>query len=245
VRTYKDATSPWGVGVYYDDGEFESMMDEVRTRAGADVFTVGKGVDIDLVLLRVYELSPDLVTLPEGVLGRTIFQPDGHLDLHLSRELADEAEDSATARRRLRSTLAHEGAHIALHRHLYCLEPTRTLFGETAPKQAGVLCRGSEIKERAGDYSHTKEWWEYQANRGMSALLLPAKLLHTHVEGKLKSLSIPNMQEALRLGRTEEVVRAVAAAFDVSFEMTIYRLQERGWLGKQTGQLELGLGLVS
>lgn len=240
MRIYKDATSPWGMGVFFEDHEFESMMDETRLRAGSDVFTVGEGVDVDLVLLRVYGLNPDIADLPQGIHGRTLFQPDGSLDLQVSRELADEAERSVIARRRLRSTLAHECAHVTLHRHLYAIHEGPTLFDEMSSRQVLVLCRGSEITSPTGDYPRTKEWWEYQANRGMGSLLLPTKLLRDHVEKVLASLGLATMQEALGQCRGEEVVRNLAGVFDVSLGMMVYRLQERGWLEKNSGQLDLG-----
>jgi hypothetical protein len=240
VRTYKDSGSPWGVGVYYEDKEFEAMMDEARLRGGTDVLTVGEGIDVDLVLQKGYGVSPEIVELPEGVLGRTTFHSDGKVLLELNRELADEAERSVGARHRLRSTLGHECGHIVLHGHLYSVDQGPSLFGGAPVRSAGVLCRSGDIRERP-DYGVSRQWWEYQANRAMAALLLPVGLFRKQVEETLKRMGIADARAALAAGRGREFVGELASAFDVSLDMTVYRLQERGWLPKNIAQYELGL----
>ena len=241
MRSYRDPSSPWGHGVFYEDHEFESVMDEMRGRAGKGVFERGKGVDVDLVLKRVYDLDPDFVPLPEGTLGRTTFHPDGRLVLEVSIDLADRAESSAVDRRRLRSTMAHEGGHVGLHQHLYCLDNvTGNLFGDPVREAAGVLCRGDRIKDRP-DYGGKREWWEYQANRGMAALLLPASQLRQEAEQALHQRGLPSVRAVIEAKQTQDFIYQLVDVFDVSFEMMVYRLQDRGWLPKDTSQLELGI----
>jgi hypothetical protein len=55
MRTSPDQRSPWGQRVWFDDREFEDMMEEVRTRVGDGVFEVGSGVDVDAILSRYTE----------------------------------------------------------------------------------------------------------------------------------------------------------------------------------------------
>ena len=52
MRTSPDQRSPWCQRVWFDDREFEDMMDEVRTRVGDSVFEVGSGVDVDAICSR-------------------------------------------------------------------------------------------------------------------------------------------------------------------------------------------------
>jgi hypothetical protein len=52
MRTSPGERSSWGQRVWFDDREFEGMMDEVRTRVGDGVFEVGSGVDVDAILSR-------------------------------------------------------------------------------------------------------------------------------------------------------------------------------------------------
>lgn len=238
MRCYRDAKSPWGEGIWYDDREFAEIMDELRERAGHDIFVQGEGVDVEAMLLRLYGLSPDVRDLGEDVLGRTIFHRDGRLELEISRDLTNEAEASTVGRRRLRSTLAHECAHIALHRHLYVLDESKPLFPEMSSKPPGFLCRVTAIDDK-GRFASTREWWEYQANRGMASLLLPRGLIRDHLSRILDEQGFDNMNGALKSGEGATVIQEVMAVFDTSFEMTLYRLQDLGFIPKHAGQIEL------
>jgi Zn-dependent peptidase ImmA (M78 family) len=67
---------------------------------------------------------------------------------------------------RYRFTLAHEGGHWRLHRHLFTKDPAQaTLFGGLAAPS--VVCRSSQTKERV----------EWQADAYASCLLMPRKLV--------------------------------------------------------------------
>lgn len=239
MRTTLDATSPWGVRVWYSEDDFDSIMDELRLRA-AFAFEAGRGVDVDEILEGVYNVTPDFGDIETGCLGRTRFHADGKLEVLISRQLSEEAASSPVGRRRLRSTLAHECAHIALHQHLHVVPPMGALFPDSirAPVPR-VLCRTQTIEKPQGG-AGPNEWWEYQANRGMAALLLPKALFSEHVRKVLGDRGLREMREAVTRGSTEEVVRELMATFDVSMEMTIYRLQGLGFLPKSTSQRELG-----
>jgi hypothetical protein len=146
--------------VWLDEDDFDNAMDEVRCRAGGGVFADGCGIDVDVVLLRVYGISPDYCDTEPGVLGRTRFFPDGRMTVQISRALANGAELDATLRRRLRSTTAHECAHIALHGHLHAVPATGALFPDMRPVESRTLCR-TETIEQPGRVQRA-EWWEYQ-----------------------------------------------------------------------------------
>ena len=238
MRTTRDPLSPWGERIWYDEADFDSIMDEVRGRATAS-FEAGRGVDVDAILEQVYGVTPDFGDVEAGCLGRTLFHPNGELEVLISRQLSNKAHVSIVDRRRLRSTLAHECAHIALHQHLHVTPAMGQLFPDAAPPRSPrVLCRMQTIEEphRSGQ----TEWWEYQANRGMASLLLPKTLLTRQVGESLRLLGLKGMREALANGSTKEVLRDLMATFDVSMEMTVYRLQGLGFLPKSASQGELG-----
>ena len=52
METRKDLASPWGVRLYFEESEFETMMAEVLFKAGPEAFLEGRGVDVDLVLFK-------------------------------------------------------------------------------------------------------------------------------------------------------------------------------------------------
>ena len=125
------------------------MMKDLLLCAGPGVFVEGSGVDADRVLLAAYQLEADYVSLPDGVLGRTLFRAEGSVQIEISRKLADEAEIETLARRRFRTTLAHECGHVACHRMLFQADTeTMSLFpsgeGHEEEKPA-ILCRRARL----------------------------------------------------------------------------------------------------
>jgi hypothetical protein len=211
-------------------------MDDLRARCGDGVFTPGRGVDVDLILLRGYRVNPDFVDLPEGVLGRTTFDPDGGLLVEVSRELAEGADHSNVTRRRLRSTLAHECGHIVFHRHLFLADGQQSLFAPAAQASPHVLCRGDAIDDRV----RRRDGREYQANRGMASLLLPAGLVRAQVKDILEAHGYDSLRGAAADGGAEQVLRNVCDVFDVSLQMTLYRVLDLGLLPKETAQSDFG-----
>jgi hypothetical protein len=221
MRTTRDPRSPWGIRLWFEEEEFDQIMDGVRERAG-DVFAEGRGVDVEEVLMRIYEVCPDYLDLPRGVLGRTVFHADGRMDIHLSRGLSERAEHDTVARRRLRSTMAHECGHIALHRVLQ----SEAVGVTQAP---AILCRAVALDrgdDRAGD------WWEYQANRAMASLLMPSDLVGSALSMALGARGHESLEGALAAGEGSETLRGLSQVFDVSFEMSLYRLGGLGLLPK-------------
>lgn len=219
-------------------------MKDLLFRTGPSVFSEGSGVDVDLVLLRTFDLEADYVTLPDGVLGRMLFLPDGSARVEVSRELADEAETDTVARRRLRTTLAHECGHVACHRLLFLGDTEMlSLFpsGEAEEEKPAILCRESTVGAGSG---YSGEWWEYQANQCMACLLLPRHLLVPRVETALSGVGATSFQEVVERGRDEEFVRSLANMFDVSWQALLYRLEEFGFIPSQAqmgqGSIELG-----
>ncbi len=239
------AGSPWGRTVYYEDHEFEAIMDELRARADGGAFEPGRGVDVDVVLERGLGVAPDYADLPAGILGRTRFGPDGRFQVEVSRALAEEAERDRVARRRLRSTLAHECGHGALHAHLHLADTqTYPLFGDQPTRPSGrVLCRQDAIGSSRGasPSGYDGAWWEYQANRGMAALLLPRRLLAAQVRAACAAGTHSSVEAAVGAGAGEALLHDLAGVFDVNPAMVLYRLQALGYLPRSAAQMGLEL----
>lgn len=232
MKSWKDMSSPWGKQLRFDDGEFESMMDEMRSRAGNDCFSPGKGVDVDLVMLRAFGAEADYVDLPTGIMGRTIFAPDGRVSIEVSRSLVEQSEVDRVARRRLRTTLAHECGHVACHSCLFVQDTeTFSLFSEspvgaTKTAKAPIMCR----PEGVGNVGYKGEWWEYQANRCMAALLLPKKIVSESVRKRFKDGGFKSGEDCVARGHGEGLVREISDEYDVSQIATLYRLQDLGFV---------------
>jgi hypothetical protein len=231
MRSWRDPASPWGKQIRFEDREFEAMMDELRFNAGGECFRKGHGVDVDRVMMRALGTEPDFVDLPDGLLGRTLFREGGSVRIEISRDLCERAETDAVARRRLRSTMAHEVGHVACHRCLYIQDTeSYSLFDEATlgprVRRDPIMCRAEILNHRG----YTGEWWEYQANRCMAALLLPKRLFSETVHQALEARGAMSFERAMRAGDAEIVVRELADDFDVSLSMTVLRLEELGFI---------------
>ncbi|HEY2955875.1 MAG TPA: hypothetical protein VGK89_11575 [Candidatus Eisenbacteria bacterium] len=220
-------------------------MEEVRARVGPDVFAPGAGVDVDAVLEHAFGVVPDFVDLPEGLLGRTHFAADGQFTVEVSRVLSERAEHDHVARRRLRSTLGHECGHGAYHAHLHLAdEKTLSLFGDsTTPRAARILCRHESVDAVSAGARprYNGHWWEYQANRGMAALLLPRRHFADRVSTACATRGVATVEAVVRTGEGEPLVRALADVFDVNPVMVLYRLQDLGYLPRDVSQEVLSL----
>jgi hypothetical protein len=163
----------------------------------------------------------------------------------LSRELSERAEHDRIARRRLRSTLGHECAHGAFHVELHLAdESTLPLFGDSpAPRTPPILCRHDSVDAMAGGTRrrYSGHWWEYQANRGMTALLLPRRLFAEHVKAACTSRLVTTVEAAVGSGAGEQLIRDIADVFDVNPIMVFYRLQDLEFLPKDVSQEVLSL----
>lgn len=236
MRSWRDPRSPWGKQLRFENHEFESFMDDFRDAAGSESFTSGKGIDIDLVLLRKERVEADYVDLPDGILGRTIFARNGDVQVEISRSLCERADVDKTARRRLRTTIAHECGHIACHRVLFVQDTNSlSLFADAEMEPSPhmrqpILCRGDGV----GGTAYSGEWWEYQANQCMAALLLPRQLLSTHVRKLLADGGHESGDECIARGGGELLVRAIGDEYDVSQVAALYRLQSLGFFPKDS-----------
>lgn len=221
MKAYPDPKNPWGKRLWYEDHEFSSLMADALARAGDGLFVPGKGIDIDLVLERGFEIVPDYAAdLPLDTLGRTLFHRDGRIEVHVQRALVDASSRDTVARRRLRSTLAHELAHVVLHSGLHPIDTTASLFGFADPP-AKILCRTPGVFPVAVVH----DWWEHQAYRGMACALIPAATIAEVLPTLLK---YPTVTDALAAGKGKEVLTTLADTFDTSLELTLYRVQDLG-----------------
>lgn len=169
---------------------------------------------------------------PPGVLGFTVFGLKSVREIVISRALDE--DKSIQAERRVRTTLAHEGGHGLLHANLFT-PGTNPLFGDfTDPNSPKVLCRDEVLKGQRG---YSGNWWEFQANMAMGALLLPRPLVDMALEpffmpcGLLATMCLDDAHR-------DEAVRVVAEMFDVNAVVAQYRINEMYPINKD-GQLLL------
>jgi hypothetical protein len=143
--------------------------------------------------LRYEDLGPDN-------LGCTVFNSFGAIEAILvSRDL--EEQNTTPARRRVRSTVAHEAGHGLLHGSLFIDSPD---LGEN---QRRILCRSEDILGET-PRSYRGRWWEFQANQAIGSLLLPRLLMNAFLDQSGSRNPAPEERESL--------AKQAAAIFDVN-----------------------------
>jgi IrrE N-terminal-like domain len=209
VHEARDRSGRMAYRLWYEEAEIDSIMEDELRRAGSPRIGAG-AVDIDLFIERHLRISPQFEALPRGVQGATDFFPDGSVEMRISATLSSRAaEMEPGAENLMRTTLAHEAAHVLLHRVLFLRQPDALFEGDTSRRE---LCR--DVRPVGKSYSG--EWWEWQANRGMGALLMPRSEVASHARAE-------------RSGGHEDtgaLINSVAEMFLVSREAARLRLEQ-------------------
>jgi IrrE N-terminal-like domain len=208
VRERRDPEGRMPYRLYYEAAEIDEIMEGELRRSG--ITRIGDGaVHVDAFIENHLHITPEFVTLPGGVQGATDFSPDGSVKMRISAALAERADrQEPGAENLMRTTLAHEAAHVMLHRTLF-LRQSEALFGSKSSRQE--LCRDIDPNGRG----YTGEWWEWQANRGMGALLLP--------RSEVIGIAGPWTAAALRDGT---LVQIIARRYQVSTRAVCFRLEQ-------------------
>jgi len=172
-------------------------------------------ISIDRFIEKHFQVRIIFEKLPSGILGYTEFGPKGVVAVHV----AEPADCTPAAERRVSSTLAHEGGHGLMHAHLFALgDDHKTLFGSDPDVSATkVLCRDgeTELARPKGQRTYDGRWWEFQANRAIGALLLPQSLFLSFMEAfteRRGTFGAPFLPDQ----RRTEAIRAAAETFDVN-----------------------------
>lgn len=195
-------------------------------------------IRIDRFVEKYFRLKLRYCRLDPGLMGAVQFDETGAVVSMMLCEVLG-ADTTLVGRRKCRSTTAHECGHGLLHGELFAERIVadrqqgmlRAESGEfRSVTSTGFLCRGE------GDLGSTPkyEWWEFQANMAMAALLLPWNL----VTEAAKPFASAYADAPLR-GReavTEQAADALADVFDVNPVMIRFRLKD--WW-KESLQLSL------
>ena len=132
----------------------------------------------------------------------------------VSRALSEEG--GRIAERRINTTIAHEAGHGLLHAYLFILDSFPISLFENASDVTStqIPCR-DERRLPEGRQRYDGRWWEFQANRMMSALLMPRELVRACLQDMVIREGHMGM-EVLPDGPRKEATRMLADIFDVN-----------------------------
>ncbi|WP_026441384.1 ImmA/IrrE family metallo-endopeptidase [Pseudacidobacterium ailaaui] len=222
MRTYRSKSGPFLEQPFYRPADFESIC--VEALRSVELFpTSPSPVRIDRFIEKRFKVQPTYASLPPGVLGFTRFGANGVEEIVISQALDEEG--TATAERRLRTTLAHEGGHGLLHAHLFALgdRPDSLFSGELAPDAPKIMCRDDVQTGVSTGKKPPYRWWEFQANQAMGTLLLPQSLVEKALETIIEKRGLLGVP-VLSTGRRKDAIRLIAETFNVNPIVAHYRL---------------------
>lgn len=214
--------------LWFEPDEIERIMEDELRRAGLAPSLDACVVDIERFIERHLHASLDqFADLERDVLGLTEFRPGRPPEVRINISLTEVADSDwcpPGIQGRWRATLAHEAAHVVLHRSLFDLDPAQTrLFNATAgdePQDVLLRCLKRDVSYSVGAGDTTRfrasDWREVQANRGMAALLMPKNIF---VRAARKE-NIGSTTVSIDLA-----TRRLAERFGVSREATTIRLR--------------------
>lgn len=215
-----------------DDIEIEALITDAL--ASVSMMPTRDRPVLDLEAFLESALGVDLdqhASLDGDVLGLTTFVR-GHKPLvQINRDLTgafDAFDSSATDRARWRSTLAHESAHVVIHRQLFQLDERQgELFAEA---EIGAPVSQRCFKRAVGFGARGADPREVQANKGMAALLMPKELFVCEAVSVAARLGLrPGNMRLDTLG-TKRLVDTLAMTFAVSRQAVEIRLQGVGFI---------------
>ena len=173
MREYRSADGERRL--WFDPGEIESIMEDELHKAGMFPRSIDPVVDIEAFIeFHLRAALDQYADLDTDILGETRFAKGRPPSVLINRELTEQAETEISPSGilgRWKATLAHEAAHVILHRLLYELPASQGILWDYNDQESPSLTRC--FRWDIGTARTPSDWREVQANRGMASLLMP------------------------------------------------------------------------
>lgn len=219
--------------IWYRPQEIESIAEEELRRAGLMPGLPATAVDVEQLVEDHLQAELDqYAPLPRDVLGVTEFRSGLPPRVLINRALTEAAFESPDpppgVLGRWRATVAHEAAHILLHRSLSEPDPAQISLLDPSALEAPIQSqRLFRCLAREVEFGGGRDWREVQANRCMAALLMPRSAFLGAVSRAREGIGLlPG--EPLRAEAMDPLVRKLARWFGVSRQAARIRLAELG-----------------
>lgn len=221
--------------IWYEYEEIEQIAEDELRRAKLVPSMSQPVTDLERFIEDHLKVKLDqYCDLPEGVLGLSQFQPRRSPTISISRELTELAEcehPPAGAVGRWRATMAHEAAHVVLHRYLFEPGLTPQMSSEvTAPHKVttGLMrCLTRDVApvndKNWAQVRRKPDWREVQANRGMAALLMPSRIFRRVATQQISEFNMSSVSSGTIDSTT--LAAAMSELFKVSKQAATIRLE--------------------
>jgi IrrE N-terminal-like domain len=220
--------------IWYESDEIEAIAEDELRRAGLMPSPDDPVTDLERLIEGHLKAQLDqYAQLPEGVLGVTQFDERRYPLVSISSALTEAAEEDSPRPGqvgRWRATLAHEASHIFLHRYLFDPDmaplTSRRPDHTTADGTAVMRCLQRDVNDVStqdwGRISRRRDWREVQANRGMAALLMPARTFKDVAFDQITKIGLNSLSTGPASADT--LAAAIADVFQVSKQAALIRL---------------------
>ena len=231
----KEYRSPTGERrLWFDEEEIEWMMEDELRKASLLSSVSDPAVDLGELLEGHLRVKLDLhARLDEDVLGMTHFRSGKRPLVSINKELTSRAESEGASSGllgRWRATLAHEAAHVVLHRVLFDVPCEQgSFFDVKEPESSMLRCLMRDVSFTRGNY----DWKEVQANRGMAGLLMPARAFRDSVRDIVNAGSLDDLLAEIPVSDSYEFSGFsldLSRRWEVSQEAARIRLETLGLL---------------
>lgn len=218
MKTYKAKSGIFDERVWYEHTEMENIcLDALRS---VDLLPpTPSPIRIDRFLKKKFGVDAEYIALPDGVLGFTEFGENGVERIVIAQSL--DLDTSVSSERRIHTTMAHEAGHGLFHSQLFYFKGA-TLFEEMR-ENPKIMCR-DELRNVFNGNNYNNEWWEYQANVAIGALLLPRPLAEEVLEPFTISSGL--LMKSLDENKFNNAVSVLADTFDVNAAVARIRVRE-------------------
>jgi len=219
--------------LWFDPEEIEVIMEDELHKAGLFPSADHPTVNVeDLIEVHLKVKLDQHAVLDRDVLGVTEFPKGKQPAISINRDLSGLAVDLEDPLPgtvgRWRATLAHEAAHVLLHRILFEFDENQGMLFEThSVDRTATLMQCLKREVSFGGVG--RDWREVQANRGMAAMLMPRTTFHAVTR---RVLVDNGHGGAGQLNEAEAglVASRLAALFRVSKQAAHIRLSTLGYL---------------
>ena len=232
----KDYRSPNGERrLWFEDNEIEEIMTDELLRCGMFPSASAPVVDLEAFLELHLRVKLDLYSdMGSNLLGVSGFVTGRQPIVKISRGLTAQAHEGVARGGilgRWRATLAHEAAHVILHRRLVDVpqaqESLFALGAEFEAETAMTQCFERDIWFARG----TGDWKEVQANQGMASLLMPSSFFNSitrEIVGAQTTDDLLAYIPAADTGAFSDLIRELSVLCQVSREAARIRLNTLG-----------------
>lgn len=226
--------------IWFDDAEIEHLVEDELRKAGLMPTPSDPVTDLER-FVEIYLRCPldQYGELPHEVLGLTEFRRGRRPSISINRSLTgsalDEDESPPGVLGRWRATLAHEACHVILHRVLFELDENQgELFvGSTGDDRHLMRC----LKRDVGYASRGGDWREVQANKGMAAMLMPARVFKKVVRAQLGELGMSSANLVAGSPAVTVLTKRLAQHLQVSRQAASIRLSTTGFVSTGTSPM--------